>query len=113
MTKPSEIRAALDAATPGPWTTGDLGAPYHLGHYAVIGGGRVVAGLNSNFPPEANASLIAAAPGWLRELLDRQERMAALLWKAYSVGSWCPGCGRTEEHTPGCDLAAVLREVGE
>ena len=76
------LRALLADARPRPWETGDGDAPFFMGYWAIVGphedreypsmcdGKRIIASLNSNFPPEAEARLIVAAVNTLEEHLD-------------------------------------------
>ena len=64
-----EVRAALQAATPGPWEQDD--EPY------VLGNGQVVCRLwhfNGEYQnQDNNAHLIANSPTWLQQLTERLE----------------------------------------
>lgn len=67
-----EIKRALDAATPGPWTTSGLRGLVHVErddtreHIASLQRARA-----------ADAILIANAPSWLRDLVAEVERLRA------------------------------------
>lgn len=75
MTDIGEIKAALAAATPGPWFTDwDL----HGNDIAVIQetgtSGFTLGSIAEDVPTKADAILIASAPSWLGELIERCER---------------------------------------
>ena len=78
------IRAALAAATPGPWHAWDRGIGYevHVGPDCEgLGWGESECReLNSEFREtfrESDAHLIANAPTWLAELLAEVDRLSA------------------------------------
>lgn len=70
----AEVRAALEAATPGPWERLDPdGAPYGRVGYRIRCGALEMAAVDVE--RRTDAALIAAAPAWLAELCDRVERL--------------------------------------
>lgn len=79
MTDLSEIKAALAAATPGPWKFDreEFNAGWDVyGLRAPDGRWVFSAGsaFGRNIPKSADAALIANAPAWLAELVDRCEK---------------------------------------
>lgn len=77
-----EIRARLDAATPGPWAQGDGSfRAFFNGPEAIIakqnGAPRVLLIFNANFDCTADSALIANAPDDLAQLLAECSRLRA------------------------------------
>lgn len=97
MSTHDEIRAALEAATPGPWETypayGHLGVGQFVdepgnGPMLFIETGGVTYAHN-----DADAHLIANAPAWLAELLAENEclksQVTRLRNKHHDGCAWC------------------------
>jgi hypothetical protein len=98
-----EIRKALDAATPGPWEAAESDDGHEIlmgtaivnpGHYdshhmieynhcCYYDEDDCEAGQKQALEAEANATLIANAPTWIKQLLDTVEAHAAEIerWK--------------------------------
>lgn len=66
----AKVRAALAAATPGPWTV-EPGGDVYAEHVPM----PLVRCFGSPGPSKANATLIAASPAWLAELCDEVETL--------------------------------------
>ncbi len=81
-----DIRAALEAATPGPWHAWDrgIGCEVHQGQDGTHEGwpiDRPCSPLNDEFREtfrKSDAHLIAHAPEWLAELLGELDRLGTL-----------------------------------
>ena len=79
-----DIRAALEAATPGPWHAWDrgIGSEVHQGQDGTHEGwpiDRPCSPLNDEFREtfrKSDAHLIANAPRWLADLLEQNQRYA-------------------------------------
>ena len=101
----AEVRAALAAATPGPWGVYET---IHADNYVVGPRGfmrdDIVAGPTYN---RENSLLIASAPSWLAALCDRLDAAEAKLAAAKAALSphttEAHGCTCTE-----CQIARIL-----
>ncbi len=92
----SEIRARLDRATGGQWLHG----VQEGFHWVDTCPDRRVVTIADDVPTDADAELIAHAPGDIRWLLDAvdevrriHEPVEALEVRSQRVGNVCAGCG--------------------
>lgn len=79
----AEIRARLEAATPGPWKANlYLGGAYAIDRIAPNGDRLArVAVVDGMIQTPANAALIAHAPTDLAYLLDRIDKLERAVWE--------------------------------
>lgn len=96
------IKAALAAATPGPWKHVFTD---RFGRHICDEKNEVVISTNSGYgstPKHENATLIANSPAWLAWLIGEVERRDEV------IASMVARCGCTGEH--GCDACAEARK---
>lgn len=95
MSKLAELKAALEAATPGPWIT--AADPSHYDSRSEIyrvEDGEFVAATGGKWDTlEANAHLIASAPEWLAKLIAVAEATEDAAFYLETGFMRCPSCG--------------------
>lgn len=85
----AEIRARLDAATPGEWCAVEIDG--HLSSPTIEKkSGGILARMTHYHPMRADAELIAHAPADLRFLLEQNERLRAALEIFKQIGDMGP-----------------------
>jgi hypothetical protein len=91
----AELRALLDAATPGPWEVEASGAEYDADDNEIESGWMRGPQMLDKYDYETlrltDAALIVAAVNALPELLDELEHRR----EAMRIETWCPVCEGT------------------
>lgn len=107
----SEVKAALQAATPGPWMVEKTYSGWMVTQQETF---EVISFAKLHEKTEKNQYLIANSPTWLQQLLDRLETAERQREEAVKALEWYGDIENWNQYANSLDIdSAALNDVGE